>query len=446
MHLDPEIVRFASLRVPRYTSYPTAVQFAAEVGPETYRAWLGELTPDTRLSVYLHVPFCKHLCFYCGCHTRAERNGDVVSAYAETLCAEIAAVARCLPERMRVGHIHWGGGTPTELGDTGLARVLGALNDAFDIEPGREHAIELDPRRLDVDMIRSLAGHGIDRVSLGVQTFDPVVQAAIGRLQPYDQVRRAVGWLRHAGIEAISFDLMYGLPHQTASSVEDTAGQAAMLRPRRISAFGYAHVPWMKKNQGAIHTSALPGPEARLEQMAAIRGVLLENGYVPVGFDHFALPEDSLARSARGGGLRRNFQGYTTDAAPALIGFGASAIGRLPSGYVQNSPDLRAYSLALSDGLLPVGRGRVLTAEDHTRAALIQDVLCRGAADLGDTVPEQIRRPALDQLSPFLRLGLVAYDGRDLRVTEEGWPFTRLIASAFDAYLAEKPSAHSLAV
>lgn len=248
MYLDPEIVRLASLRVPRYTSYPTAVQFAAEVGPETYRAWLGEFAPDARLSVYLHVPFCKHLCFYCGCHTRAERNGDVVSAYAETLRAEIAAISRCLPGRMRVAHIHWGGGTPTELGDAGLARVLGALQAAFDMEPEREHAIELDPRRLDVPLARSLVGHGINRVSMGVQTFDPAVQAAIGRVQPFEQIRRAVGWLRREGLEAIGFDLMYGLPHQTASSAAETAAQATALRPRRISAFGYAHVPWMKKN------------------------------------------------------------------------------------------------------------------------------------------------------------------------------------------------------
>lgn len=446
MHLDPEIVQLASLRVPRYTSYPTAVQFAAEVGPETYRAWLGELTPDARLSVYLHVPFCKHLCFYCGCHTRAERNVDVVSAYADSLCAEIAAVSRCLPARMWVSHIHWGGGTPTELGEAGLARVLGALAEAFQIEPDREHAIELDPRRLDLPLARALAGHRINRVSLGVQTFDPVVQAAIGRVQPFEQVERAVGWLRGEGIEAISFDLMYGLPHQTASSAGKTAEQAAALRPGRVSAFGYAHIPWMKKNQGAIEPSDLPGPQARLEQMTAIRNVLLANGYIPIGFDHFALPDDPMAEAAMGGGLRRNFQGYTTDAASALIGFGASAIGRLPSGYVQNASDLRSYALALSNGVLPIARGTPLTVEDRTRGALIQEVLCRGTADLGEAVPEDIRRSALDRLGPLLRRGLVAYNGRDLRVTQDGWPFVRLIASAFDAYLAEKPRGHSLAV
>ena len=446
MHLDPEIVRLASQRVPRYTSYPTAVQFTAEVGPEAYRAWLADLAPDTALSVYLHVPFCKHLCFYCGCHTRAERNGDVIAAYAETLRAEIAAISRCLPGKMRATHIHWGGGTPTELGDEGLGRVLAALDAAFDREPGAEHAIELDPRRLDRDTVRTLADLGVNRVSLGVQTFDPVVQAAIGRVQPLEQVKQTVDWLRLEGLAAISFDLMYGLPHQTISSVQETAEQAAMLRPGRISAFGYAHVPWMKKNQGAIDEAALPGPEARLGQMTAIRDVLIANGYVPVGFDHFALPDDPLAQAALDGGLRRNFQGYTTDAASALIGFGASAISCLPSGYVQNAADLRAYAGLLSKNCLPVTRGRALTAEDRARSSLIQEMLCTGAADLGTAVPEAIRRPALDRLGPFLRRELVALEGSDLRVTEAGWPFMRLIASAFDAHLAENPNSHSLAV
>jgi oxygen-independent coproporphyrinogen-3 oxidase len=286
----------------------------------------------------------------------------------------------------------------------------------------------------------------VSRASLGVQTFDPAVQAAIGRVQPYEQVKRAVGWLRETGIEAISFDLMYGLPKQTAESVVETAKRAAALRPRRISAFGYAHVPWMKKHQAAIDTAALPGPEARLVQAETIRKTLLDEGYVPIGFDHFALAEDPLARAVRSGRLRRNFQGFTTDTAAALIGFGASAIGRLPSGYVQNVADIREYSRAVSSGALPVKRGRKLSPEDRARGAIIQQLLCSGVADIEEGVPEDIRRPALARLDPLLRSGLVEYEGGSLRMREEGWPFARLAASAFDAYLAKSPSGHSFAV
>jgi oxygen-independent coproporphyrinogen-3 oxidase len=395
--------------------------------------------------VYLHVPFCRHLCFYCGCHTRAERNDHVIRAYAETLCAEIGMVAGHL-QGMPLTHLHWGGGTPTDLGSGGLARVLRALSDAFHFDADLEHAIELDPRRLDRDLVRSLVQLGVNRASLGVQTFDPVVQATIGRVQPYKQVARAVDHIRRDGIEAISFDLMYGLPHQTEASVIETAIRAAGLGPRRLSVFGYAHVPWMKKVQGGIDVEILPGPEERLMQMTAIRDVLVEAGYVPVGFDHFAAPDDPLARSAVRGRLRRNFQGYTTDTAPALIGFGASAISRLPAGYAQNTADLRGYAAAVLEGLLPTARGWVLTQEDRQRAALIEALLCGGFVHLDSEVPETIRRSAVDCLERLVRQGLVALEGERLRLTEVGQPFARVVASTFDAYLPDKRDRHSLAV
>jgi oxygen-independent coproporphyrinogen-3 oxidase len=446
MPIPAELAALAARRVPRYTSYPPATQFSAEVGPETYAAWLGALAPDMPVSAYVHVPFCKHLCFYCGCHTRAERSADAIADYAAALVAEIGTVAGALPGRSPLAHLHWGGGTPTELGPAGMARVLEALDGAFSLGSDFEHAIELDPRRLDRGLVRALAALRVNRVSLGVQTFDPVVQKAIGRVQPFDAVRRAVAGIREEGIDAISFDLMYGLPGQTLASVKDTVAMAAHLRPQRVSAFGYAHVPWMKKVQGGIAVEALPGAGERFAQMEAIRDGLVEAGYVRVGFDHFALPDDPLAKSFGEGRLHRNFQGYTTDAAPALIGFGASAIGRLPAGYVQNTPDIGAYLLAVSEGRLATARGCALSREDRLRAALIEDVLCDGAVRLKDETRGGDIRPAMERLEPLLRSGLVVMDEGGLTVTEDGWPFARLVASAFDAYLPEEPKGHSLAV
>jgi oxygen-independent coproporphyrinogen-3 oxidase len=446
LHTDPEIVGLASRRVPRYTSYPTAVQFSADVVAETYRAWLGALAPDTKLSAYLHVPFCQHLCFYCGCHTRAERNRGVIGDYAETLRREIELVGSALPGRSLLSRIHWGGGTPTELGGEGLAHVLGAVAAAFDFDERLEHAIEIDPRRVDRASIRALAELGINRASLGVQTFDLLVQSAIGRVQPFEQVDSAVTWLREAGIEAISFDLMYGLPYQTVSSVLDTVQRAVRLRPARVSVFGYAHVPWMKKVQGGIAVDTLPGPEERLAQMLAMRDALVAGGYREIGFDHFALPDDTLALCAGEGRLQRNFQGYTDDTAEVLLGFGASAIGRLPAGYVQNVADARSYASAVAEGRLATGRGRALTAEDRERAGLIRDVLCEGRVRLDEAVSPPIRLSARERVAPFIGHGLVAMEDGCLQVTDAGWPFARLIASVFDGYLPDNPAGHSLAV
>ena len=443
--LPADIVALASERVPRYTSYPTAAQFTASVGPEAYGAWLEALSPDMPLSAYVHVPFCRHLCFYCGCHTRAERRDGVIASYAETLAAEIALISGRMPP-MPLKHLHWGGGTPTELGRAGLKKVLGALRSAFPFAADMEHAVELDPRRLNRTLIRSLAALGVNRVSLGVQTFDPAVQKAIGRVQPFEQVAEAVNQIREAGIAEVSFDLMYGLPLQTEASAVETARLAASLGPRRLSVFGYAHVPWMKKVQGGIAVDALPGAEERFAQMAAIRDVLVDAGYVAVGFDHYAAPDDPLARAADDGALRRNFQGYTTDTAPALVGFGASAISKLPAGYAQNIPDIAAYEEAVAAGRLPVARGSAITEEDRQRAALIEAVLCGGAVDLGGDLPEAILQTARTRLQPMLARGLADLEGGKLRVTETGQPFARMVASAFDAYLSEAPGRHSLAI
>jgi oxygen-independent coproporphyrinogen-3 oxidase len=439
----------AEQRVPRYTSYPTAPHFGPAVGATTYAAWLADLPPTAPLSLYLHVPFCRELCLYCGCHTKATRQQAPVDAYAESLRAEVALVAERIASR-RVSHLHWGGGTPSILDGDNLARIVDLLAMTFDLAGLRQHAIELDPRHLDVALARLLAGLGVNRASLGVQDFSAHVQQAIGRLQPFGQVAQAVGTLRDAGIVDLNFDLMYGLPRQTVDDARRTAELAVSLAPQRIALFGYAHVPWFRAQQRLIDPAALAGPAGRLAQMTAAREVLLDAGYRAIGFDHFALPSDALAAAARDRQLRRNFQGYTADDADILIGFGASAIGRLPQGFVQNAPDVGSYARALADLRPAVVRGVALSSDDRMRGRIIEALMCDFEVD-----PRMIAAQfGLDEdfvaelaaLAPLAAEGLVHIVGGRVRVTEEGRPFVRLVAAAFDAYLRHDANRHSVAV
>src|SRR5262249_22135102 len=349
----------AEQKVPRYTSYPTAPHFTAAIGPDTYAQWLAALPEAATLSLYIHVPYCKELCLYCGCHTKMVHRPEPLQAYARRLAGEIALVARTLAG-CKVVHIHWGGGTPSILGPGALIELSANIAERFDLTQIREYAIELDPRRIDPALAQALAQIGFNRVSLGIQDFAPQVQEAIGRVQPFETVTRAVRMLREAGIADMNFDLMYGLPRQTVRDVQESAWTAATLQARRIALFGYAHVPWLKPHQRLIDTAALPGAAGRLEQAEAARTMLLALGYQAVGFDHFALPDDDLAIAARTGKLHRNFQGYTTDGADALIGLGASAIGRLPQGFVQNAPAIGTYSAAIDAGRHATAKGVAL--------------------------------------------------------------------------------------
>jgi len=426
---------FAETNVPRYTSYPTAPHFSAAVDAATYAGWLARLPDDAALSLYLHVPYCRELCLYCGCHTKAVRQAAPLDDYTRTLRAEIALAAGRTRAR-RVTHIHFGGGTPSLLGADNLVAVMFALAHAFRIGGETEIAIELDPRSVDRAMAAALAGMRVSRASLGVQDLSPEVQHAIGRIQPYETVVRATELLRAAGIGQLNFDLMYGLPKQTAERAVRTARLAAALRPQRISLFGYAHVPWMKAHQRCIEEADLPGPDERLVQSEAARAVLIDHGYVPIGLDHFALPDDGLALAAGRARLHRNFQGYTTDDADALIGLGASAIGRLPQGYVQNAPDVGGYARAVHAGRLATVRG-----------GIIERLMCGLRVDLRDVGRDWRDFPgAHERLSPLASEGLVQIDGSSLTVTERGRPFVRLAAAAFDAYLQPDRQRHSQAV
>jgi len=434
----------AERTVPRYTSYPTAPHFSAAVGAGSYAEWLSALPADATLSLYIHVPFCTELCFYCGCNTRAVRKREPVEAYAERLIEEIALLGAL--RGRRVTHLHWGGGTPSILGPRRLKTIAARLASLFDLSALKEHAIELDPRRLDTPLIRTLAEIGVSRASLGVQDVSPRVQHAIGRIQPFELVERAADALRDAGIAALNIDLMYGLPEQTAREVARSAELAASLGPQRLALFGYAHVPWFKTHQRLIEEAALPGARERLDQAEAAAETLCGLGYQAVGLDHFARPNDALAVAARDKRLRRNFQGYTTDDADALIGIGASAIGRLPQGFVQNAPDVAGYSRAIAAGRFATVKGIALSHDDRLRSTIIERLMCDLALDL-DVYGGRDRFAAeFSELRPLADAGLIAIDNARIRVTEAGRPFVRIAAAAFDTYLAAGQKRHSVAV
>jgi oxygen-independent coproporphyrinogen-3 oxidase len=435
---------FAEQAAPRYTSYPTAPHFSSAVGPQTYAGWLAELPADATLSLYLHVPFCAELCHYCGCHTKIVRRREPVEAYAKILAREIGLLGEQIGTQ-QVHGIHWGGGTPSILGPELLVGLTHQLAGTFNCARVSEHAIELDPRQVDGPLVQALAKIGVTRASLGVQEFARRVQEAIGRIQPFDQVAAAVALLRKAGIANLNFDLMYGLPHQTAEDLERTILLAHSLAPDRIALFGYAHVPWFKTHQRLIDPSALAGASERLALAEGARKALVALGYVQIGLDHFARPEDSLAQAGETGTLRRNFQGYTTDNADALLGLGASAIGRLPQGFVQNSPDFGGYARASENGQFATAKGITFSDDDRLRGDIIERLMCDFAADASGLSPGEFKA-AVGALKPIAAEGIAEIDGCHITVTDAGRPFVRLVAAAFDAYLANGKGRHSVAV
>ena len=411
--------------VPRYTSYPTAPHFMPSVGADIYASWLDALGQDASLSLYLHVPFCAQLCLYCGCNTKVTLRRPPIEAYAERVIGEIGLLARAVGRR-RIAHLHWGGGTPSILGPKGLSEIHAALRQAFDLDAVGEHAIELDPRHVTGPLAGTLAQIGVNRASLGVQDLNVSVQNAIGRVQPIETVENAVAVLAEAGITKINFDLMYGLPRQTVNDIRDTIRQAHALSPSRLAVFGYAHVPWMKPHQRLIDEAALPGFGERQAQAAAAHAALVALGYQPIGLDHYARQDDEF-------------------------GLGASAIGRLPQGYVQNAPDIAGYSRAIDVGKFASVKGLAVTADDRLRGHVIERLMCDLSIDLAAAaaaagLSRDYFAQELDSLAPFRRDGLVDVDGYRIRVSEKGRPFVRILAAVFDVYLQQKPARHSLAV
>lgn len=445
------IARYAGQRLPRYTSYPTAPQFGAHITADDYAAWLGRLPATATGSLYLHVPYCRSMCWYCGCHTTITQRDEPIADYIDTLTREIELTASRLTNPLAVGHVHFGGGTPTIVTPEQFTELMRKLRGLFGIRPDAEVAVEIDPRTIKPDMAAALGASGVNRASLGVQTFDPKVQAAINRIQSFATTAAAVELLRDSGIRSLNFDLIYGLPHQTVDSCIDTVRQALLLKPQRFSVFGYAHVPSFKKHQRKIDSAALPDFAERGRQERAITEAILAAGYIRVGLDHYALPDDRMAVAARTGKLRRNFQGYTTDTGDALLGFGASAISRLPQGYIQNEVHLLRYAQAVARNSLPAAKGYALTDEDRMRADLIERVMCDFRVDISHILGMHGRDaealgdvwPALDQLKAN---GLIRISGPVIEVTDDARPLVRAVAAAFDAYLGAARVTHAPAV
>ena len=445
------IARFENQRVPRYTSYPTAPHFTDRVDDEDYRSLLAAVPAEEALSLYLHVPFCQTMCWYCGCHTRIVASASPIEAYLGALEGEIEMVAEALGGRRPVRHIHWGGGTPTIMAPEAFLRLMHVIGSRFEITADADIAVEIDPRRVTEDMIRTLALAGVTRASLGVQSFDPNVQQAINRIQTYEQTARTTELLRSVGIATVNFDLIYGLPHQTTVSCAATVTQALALQPDQFSVFGYAHVPWMKKHQRMIDSAALPGPRERLAQFAAISDGLTRAGYRRIGLDHFARADDRLARCLDGGTLHRNFQGYTSDQCRTLIGLGASAVGTLPDAYIQNTTQVGEYRRRIEAGSFPLQRARRLSDDDLQRRDVIERLMCEFTVDL-ETVCARHGLPSghfEDELARLTALedeGIVRVSGGRITLDEACWPLARSVAAIFDSYLKPEEQRHAAAI
>ena len=415
--------------VPRYTSYPTAAEFSDKVGARELGEALSAIATDQPISLYVHIPYCHEICWYCGCNTGAANKAHRLSAYLDTLHEEISLVASKLGGRGRVQRIAFGGGSPNAISPEQFADLLARLRCSFGAD-GARLSIELDPRSLGGPWFAAIAAAGFERASMGVQTLEPSIQAGIGRIQPAELIRTAVGKLRQAGVKSLNFDLMYGLPGQGLGELEATLTATIEMRPERIALFGYAHVPHLIPRQRRIDDSALPDARLRFAQAELGHRVLTHAGYVPIGFDHYAVPGDPLAVAAREGRLRRNFQGFTDDGADVLIGLGASSISQFPKLIAQNEKNAGRYKTRVSSGLLPASHGILRSEEDRRRGRIIEQLLCNGEA-----AADGLFQPDLmERLHPFLDKGLATIECGQLRLPVYGRPYARVIASLFDQY------------
>lgn len=426
-------------QVPRYTSYPTAPIFSKDIGQTFQIDALKALDPAIPVSIYIHIPFCERLCWFCACQTQGTRTLSPVESYLETLKQELRLLADVIPTGLKMGRLHWGGGTPTILPPALIHDLARAIKDVVPPADDFEFSVEIDPTMVDDAKITALATEGMSRASIGIQDFSPKVQAAIGREQSYELTTRCVRSLRNAGITSLNTDLVYGLPHQTENAITQTVEKVLMLNPDRVALFGYAHVPHMAKRQKLIDEAALPGDVDRYRLSVRAADLFRAAGYESIGIDHFAKPDDGLARAASDGTVRRNFQGYTTDTCPTLIGMGASSISRFSEGYVQNAAATPAYIQRIEASNLAGYRGHTLSADDKLRARAIEMLMCSFAIDddalvnsFGDRTKElePIHARVLAAYTPF-----VVRTPTGLRILSEGRPLTRIIAHHYDHYV-----------
>lgn len=436
--------KYYDARLPWYTIYPTVQEFSAAVGARDCEEWLRRLPTDNAVSLYFHIPFCRSICWYCGFpRSSTGRNAPILN-YLAVLREEIRLVAAKAPDALPVSDVHFGGGTPTLIAPAYFLALMELLRCRFTFSQPAAVAVEIDPRTFTAEMAETLGAAGVNRASLGVQSFDPVVQKAINRIQSEAETGSAIENLRRNGIDRINFDLIYGLPHQTVQSCVRTAETAVAMRPDRLAVFGYAHVPSFKKNQRLIEEAALPDTVARAEQAAAMAGTLVAAGYRQIGLDHFALPDDELAFAQRTGRLRRNSLGYSADTCQTVVGLGASALGRLGDGYVQNDAATVSYKRHIRAGRLAASKGYALCNEDRVRAAIIERLMCDLEADVPSICAAFGFDPAplldsAERLPMLAEDGVVDIESGVIRVRQEYRFLLRAVAAAFDAYLDRSP-------
>jgi oxygen-independent coproporphyrinogen III oxidase len=428
--------------VPRYTSYPTAAEFVPAVGPADHLAALKAITPGTPASLYVHIPFCREICWYCGCNTNRSNRSERVASYLEALETEIDWTAAQVGGKVDLGRISFGGGSPNALDPVGFVRLVSSIVTAFG-SSAPDISVELDPRSLDPEWVDLLGKVGATRASLGVQTFDPEIQARIGRVQPAEAIETAVIRLRRAGITSLNFDLMYGLPGQGLAQLADSLDRTLDLAPDRIALFGYAHVPQLIPRQRRIEATDLPEMAARFDQAAFGYDRLLAAGYTPIGFDHFARPQDPIAVANREGRLRRNFQGFTDDQSAVLLGVGATSISSFPNLIVQSEKNTGRYRMKVLAGQPATERGVRRSADDQERGLVIEDLLCGRPADLSGLPPDGW---AELRLQPYLAAALCELADDRLTLTPNGIPYARAIAACFDSYRAQGAGRFSSAV
>lgn len=426
-------------QVPRYTSYPTAPHFQSGLSVDTYQSLLKELPADSSISLYVHVPFCPKLCWFCGCNTKITQRYSPVEDYLELLHKEIRMLGSIIGHQHKVTHLHFGGGSPTIINGSDFTKLVQEIRKQFRFKPHAEMAIEIDPRNVDEARICAYAAAGINRVSFGIQDFDQKVMTAVNRTQPYEISKQAIDWCRQYGIDKINIDLIYGLPHQTLDTARACAEQALTLEPDRIALFGYAHVPWMKKHMRLLPEDALPLPPERLELFEAQAEIFEAAGYAPIGIDHFAKPDDALSHAIINKALHRNFQGYTNDPAAHMIGLGVSAIGRVNSCYVQNSPYMPHYRELLLEDRYPVEKFFHLSAEDKLRADVIEQLMCQFQCNIPELCvrhcfPADHLNGVFKALAPLAQDGLITCDeyGTVKILVRQG---ARLACACFDTYL-----------
>jgi oxygen-independent coproporphyrinogen-3 oxidase len=446
-----QLARFGlfDARVPRYTSYPTAPHFSDAVGPGHFTDWIEAIPSGGQISLYVHVPFCRRLCWFCACRTQGTQSDEPVAAYLETLKAELKLLARHLPDGVSLSRLHWGGGTPTLLTAGMIADLAEAVFNVAPLADRSEFSVEIDPNEVDSARIDALAAAGMNRASIGVQDFDDEIQQIIGRIQSFDVTRDAAEMLRAAGIQSLNADILFGLPHQSKRRMTESVQKLLSLNPDRVALYGYAHVPWMARRQTMIPSDTLPTPEERLDLFDTARRLFMWDGYREIGIDHFARPDDGLTTALDAGKLRRNFQGYTDDTADVLIGVGASAISKFPQGFAQNAPATGKHVGAIRDGRFSVAKGHVFKGDDLLRSRMIEALMCDFRIDAAE-----LRRDyavSADKLSTMFAVakrdfpGLLEISEDGLFIPPEARALTRMIARSFDAYDLSK-AGHSSAI